>query len=112
MCVEIFKLAKSVDIKDIIEEYLSLKKQGSHYLGICPFHNDSNLGSFKVTPSKGIFKCWACEIEGDSIDFVSKYCGISSREAAIKIAEDHRLITVSEAEMLKQGNASKYRERK
>lgn len=107
MCVEIFKLAKSVDIKDVIEEYLPLKKQGSHYLGICPFHNDSNLGSFKVTPSKGIFKCWACEIEGDSIDFVSKYCGISSREAAIKIAEDHRLITVSEAEMLKQGNASK-----
>lgn len=106
MCIEIFKLAKSVDINNVIEQYLPLKKQGGHYLGICPFHNDGNLGSFKVTPSKGIFKCWACEVEGDAIDFVSKYCRISSRDAAIKIAEDHKLITPTEADNLRQGRGT------
>lgn len=107
MSIEIFKLAKSVNIKDVIGQYFPLTKQGGHYLIICPFHNDSNIGSFKITPSKGIFKCWACGEEGDAIDFVSKYCGISSWQAAIKIAEDHKLITYEEAEMLRnQGNGA------
>ena len=100
MSIEIFELAKSVNIKDVIEKYFPLTKQGEHYLIICPFHNDKNIGSFKITPRKNIFKCWACGEEGDAIDFVSKYCGISSRQAAIKIAEDHKLITAEEAGML------------
>jgi len=105
--IEIFELAKSVNIKDVIERYFPLTKQGEHYLIICPFHNDKSLGSFKITPRKNIFKCWACGEEGDAIDFVSKYCGINSRQAAIKIAEDHKLITFEEAEKLRrQGDSA------
>lgn len=99
---DVYELAKSVGIEEVIGQYIPLvgPKEG-HYLGLCPFHGDKKLGSFKVTPSKEVFKCWGCGMYGDNIDFVSSYLNVSSREAAIRICEDHHLITDAEAARLR-----------
>lgn len=103
---DIFALAKSVDIVEVVQQYVRLYgPRTGHYLGLCPFHGDKKLGSFKVTPNKGIFKCWGCGMEGDSIDFVSSLLNVSAREAAIRICEDHHLITPAEANELREGRS-------
>lgn len=75
---EKFKL--SVDIVDVIGRYVPLKKKGSFFAGLCPFHND-HKNSLEVVPSKRIWKCHACDAGGDVIDFVRKFTGSEFREA-------------------------------
>ncbi|MDO4673103.1 MAG: CHC2 zinc finger domain-containing protein, partial [Porphyromonadaceae bacterium] len=53
------KIFDSAQILDIVSDFVSLKKRGSSYVGLCPFHADRNP-SFYVTPSKNICKCFAC----------------------------------------------------
>src|SRR5690625_5117724 len=57
------------DIVDIIEEYVSLKKQGRNYFGLCPFH-DEKSPSFSVTKEKQIFHCFGCGKGGNVITFL------------------------------------------
>ena len=55
-----------------------------HGMAVCPFHNDRNP-SMKVDKR---FHCFACQADGDAVDFVSRLFGVPSREAAIKLADD------------------------
>lgn len=90
---------RSMDMSNIIGRYISLPKRVSGgYQGLCPFHNDTRLGSFVVTPRKGIFKCFACDAGGDAIKFVSLYRGVNYVEAAFQIGLDENIITSSEYE--------------
>ena len=53
---------KSVaDIVSVIGDYVELKRSGSNYIGLCPFHNEKTP-SFSVSPSKGIFHCFGCTL--------------------------------------------------
>lgn len=63
------KIQNSVDILDIVGSYVKLKKRGSNYLGLCPFHNEKSP-SFTVSPSKEIYKCFGCGKSGNSISFL------------------------------------------
>ncbi len=74
------ELKQQNDIVDVIGRHLHLKKKGSEYVGICPFHDDSH-SSLQVNPSKQIFKCFACGAGGDVIDFLTNY-GKTIQEAA------------------------------
>lgn len=107
MKTNVFSLAKSVPIVDVINRYLPLRRHGAFYTALCPFHDDRHLGSFSVNPRTNYFKCYACETEGDGIDFVSKFCSISSRDAAVRIIQDAGLITADEAQALYSGRARK-----
>lgn len=90
---------RDLDLDLIIEKYVDLPKRVSgSYLGICPFHNDTRLGSFVVTPRKGIFKCFACDKGGDAIKFVSLHTGVNYVEAAFEIALQERIISQDEYE--------------
>lgn len=105
---ETIQKVKELDISDVIESYIELpKRTGYEYLGICPFHNDTRLGSFKVNPTKGIFKCFACGKGGDAINFVSLKRGVSNEEAAIIIAKDYQLISMDEYESFMDRKKSK-----
>ena len=65
------KIRSQVDIVDLISDYIPLKKSGSNYMGLCPFHNEKTP-SFSVSPTKGIFKCFGCGAGGDHISFIMK----------------------------------------
>lgn len=69
------KIQSQIDILDIVGSYVKLKKRGSNYLGLCPFHNEKTP-SFTVSPAKEIYKCFGCGKSGNSIRFlmdVEKY---------------------------------------
>ena len=90
--MNIVEEVKKIPIKTVIE--LRIKTQGIDAL--CPFHNDNKMGSFKISNSKNIYKCFACGASGDGISFISKYDNISYLEAAYQIAYELELITESE----------------
>ncbi|MTI70902.1 MAG: DNA primase [Firmicutes bacterium] len=74
------------DIVDVISEYISLKRTGSNYKGLCPFHNEKTP-SFVVSPSKQIFHCFGCNEGGDVIKFIMEYQNLDFIEALQLLAE-------------------------
>jgi DNA primase len=82
------EVQRVANVYDIISDYLSLKKTGSVYVALCPFHNE-RTPSFVVSPTKNIFKCFGCGISGNAIKFLMEYEKISFSEAVIKIAQKY-----------------------
>ncbi len=76
----------SNDIVDVISQYISLKRSGRNYFGLCPFHNEKSP-SFSVSPDKQIFHCFGCGVGGNIITFISKIEGIGFKEAIEVLAE-------------------------
>ncbi len=76
------------DIVDLIGEYVDLKRSGSNYMGLCPFHSEKTP-SFSVSPSKSIFKCFGCGEGGDVITFVMKRENLSFPEAVEFLADKY-----------------------
>lgn len=74
------------DILRTVQDYVSLKKSGSSFKGLCPFH-DENTPSFYVTPARGIFKCFGCGVGGNVISFLMEIEGCSFPEAVRQLAE-------------------------
>ncbi|MEG0826341.1 MAG: DNA primase [Bacilli bacterium] len=82
---QINDIRKSVDIVDIISNYVSLTAHGKNYFGICPFHNDNNP-SMSVSKEKQIYKCFSCGERGNVFTFIQKYENISFLEAVRIVA--------------------------
>lgn len=78
------------DIVDLIGEYVDLKRSGSNYIGLCPFHSEKTP-SFSVSPSKSIFKCFGCGVGGDVITFVMKRENLSFPEAVEFLADKYNV---------------------
>lgn len=78
-------LKQRLDIIDVVGHYMELKKSGSAYKCLCPFHDDSSP-SLHVSPSKQIYHCFACGAGGDSIKFVMEYEKLTYPEAIEKLA--------------------------
>lgn len=83
---EIDELKSRADIVDIIGDYVSLKKRGAGYVGCCPFHQEKT-GSFHVSPSRNIYKCFGCGESGNIFKFIEKKEGVSFPEAVKVVAE-------------------------
>lgn len=80
------EIRNSVNIVDVISQYVSLIPRGKNYFGICPFHDDNNP-SMSVNPTKQIYKCFSCGASGSVFQFIRDYENISFIEAVKKIAE-------------------------
>ncbi|ELN9575975.1 DNA primase [Campylobacter jejuni] len=78
-------LSQRLNIVDIIENYIEVKKQGSSFVCICPFHADKNP-SMHINPIKGFYHCFACKAGGDAFKFVMDYEKLSFADAVEKIA--------------------------
>lgn len=78
------------DIVDLIGEYVDLKRSGSNYMGLCPFHSEKTP-SFSVSSSKSIFKCFGCGVGGDVITFVMKRENLSFPEAVEFLADKYNV---------------------
>ena len=76
----------AVDIVDLVSEYLTLKRAGAHFKGLCPFHQEKTP-SFTVNPSLNIYKCFGCGKGGNAIGFVMEAEGLRFPEAARLLAE-------------------------
>jgi DNA primase len=84
------KLKNSIDIVDVIGNYLELKKTGANFKARCPFHGEKTP-SFVVSPQKQIFHCFGCGIGGDAIKFVMEYEKLSYPEAIEKLAREYNI---------------------
>ena len=80
------QVAAATDIVDLVGQYVALKKRGKEFVGLCPFHDDSRP-SLNVSPSKQIFKCFACGAGGGVFQFIEKYEKLSFPEAVRTLAQ-------------------------
>jgi len=80
------EIAARCDIVSVINEYVPLKRRGSNYQGLCPFHNEKTP-SFSVSPGKQIFHCFGCGKGGNVFRFIMDIEGISFLEAVEKLAK-------------------------
>ena len=80
------EVRQSNDIVDVIAQYVTLKRRGRNYFGLCPFHNEKSP-SFSVSPDKQIFRCFGCGVGGDVFSFVGKINGMTFYETVQTLAE-------------------------
>ena len=80
------KLKNQIDIVNIIEQYIPVKKMGSSYKCVCPFHDDKNP-SMSINQNKQMYHCFACKAGGDAVKFVMDYEKLTYPDAIEKIAQ-------------------------
>ncbi|MGF1584522.1 MAG: DNA primase [Bacteroidales bacterium] len=82
------RIIDSAEITEVVQDFITLKKRGVNYLGLCPFHNEKTP-SFTVSPAKGIFKCFGCGKGGNAVNFVMEHEHISWIEALKFLAKKY-----------------------
>ena len=78
--ITIDRIIDAANIVDVVSEYVTLRRAGANYKGLCPFHDDKTP-SFHVSPAKGICKCFACGEGGNAVHFIMKMEQLSYIEA-------------------------------
>lgn len=91
------QILNRIDIVEIVGSFVKLKKRGTNYLGICPFHNEKTP-SFTVSPSKEIYKCFGCGASGNSISFLMEHEKYSYVEALRWLAQKYN-VEIEETEV-------------
>lgn len=94
------RIKERADIVDIVSEFVSLKKVGSNYRGLCPFHND-HTPSFYVSPSRRTCHCFVCGEGGDSVGFIMKHEQLTYPDALRWLANRYH-IEVEEKQLTEQ----------
>lgn len=105
--IDLHKLVDKISERDkinIFSKYIVIKKIGRRYKGLCPFHNDTKIGSFDINPETGQFHCFACGENGNIITFIAKYKGISNVEAIYDIALTENIISNEDYEQFNLNN--------
>lgn len=80
------RVRQATDIVELIGGYLSLRRQGHHYVGLCPWHDDTRP-SLQVNPERQSFRCWVCNIGGDVFSFIMQTESVDFRGALQMLAE-------------------------
>ena len=93
------------DVVDIISSYVNLKRTGSNYVGLCPFHNEKTA-SFSVSPSKQMYYCFGCGAGGNVFTFLMEYENLTFVEALERLAEQAGM------ELPEKGNSENDRKRR
>ena len=91
------QILDTADIVDVVGDFVSLKKRGTNWIGLCPFHNDRRP-SFYVSRAKGICKCFACGEGGSAVNFIMKHEQLSYPEALRYLARKYH-IEIQEKEL-------------
>ncbi len=84
------RIFDTAEIHDVVSDFVTLKKRGVNYIGLCPFHNEKTP-SFIVSPSKGIYKCFGCGKGGNSVNFVMELEQLSYIEALKYLANKYSI---------------------
>ena len=91
------RIYEAAKIEEVVGRYVNLKKKGANLIGLCPFHNEKT-GSFTVSPSRGIYKCFGCTKAGGPVQFVMEIEQCSYIEAIRMLAQIYH-ITIEEREL-------------
>lgn len=91
------RIHAAAKIEEVVGDYVSLRKRGANLIGLCPFHNEKT-GSFTVSPSKGIYKCFGCGVSGNAIGFIMEIEQCSYAEAIKQLGKKYH-IEVQDREM-------------
>ena len=91
------KIIDATNIVEVVSDFISLRKAGTSYKGLCPFHDDSTP-SFSVSPIKGVYKCFSCGAAGNAVKFVMQYEQMTYWEALKWLGKKYN-IEVKEREM-------------
>ena len=103
------KVRERVDIEEVVNDYVPLKKKGQNLWACCPFHNEKSP-SFSVSPAKQIYKCFGCGKAGDPIQFVMDIEGIGFNEAIRHLATKYG-IEIEEDKNVTPESVQAYNER-
>ena len=103
------KVKDRVDIEEVVNDYVPLKKKGQNLWACCPFHHEKSP-SFSVSPAKQIYKCFGCGASGDAIQFVMEVEGIGFNEAIRQLAQKYG-IEVEEEKAATPEEVQAYNER-
>ncbi len=90
------RIIQAAEITDVVGDFVSLKRRGVNFLGLCPFHNEKTP-SFTVSPSKGIFKCFGCGKGGNSVNFLMEHEHLTYPDALRWLAKKYH-IEIAETE--------------
>ncbi|MDR2414299.1 MAG: DNA primase [Odoribacteraceae bacterium] len=91
------KIFDAANILEVVSGFVSLKRRGTNYVGLCPFHNEKT-GSFNVSPERGIYKCFGCGKGGNAVNFIMEHEQMSYVEALRYLAAKYG-IPVEEREL-------------
>lgn len=94
------RILDTAQIVDVVSDFVTLKRRGSGYIGLCPFHNE-RTPSFSVSPAKGICKCFSCGKGGSPVNFIMELEQLSFGEALRYLANKYN-IEIPETEMTEE----------
>lgn len=94
------RIFEASQIMDVVQDYVTLKRRGVNYLGLCPFHNEKTP-SFTVSPAKNIYKCFGCGKGGNPVNFVMEHEKITYYEA-LKILAKRYSIDIVETQQTEE----------
>jgi DNA primase len=83
---KVSEVRERASILEVVSDYVSLRKSGANYQGLCPFHGEKTP-SFNVNPARGIFHCFGCGLGGNAFSFIMKIEGLSFPEAVKFLAK-------------------------
>ncbi len=87
----------AANIVDVVSDFVSLRKRGTSYKGLCPFHDDTTP-SFSVSPAKGVYKCFACGKAGNVVNFIMEHEQLTYPDALRWLAKKYH-IEIEEREL-------------
>ena len=91
------RILDAAQIMDVVSDFVTLRKRGVNYVGLCPFHSDKTP-SFYVSPAKGLCKCFACGQGGNAVHFIMAHEQMSYPEALRYLAKKYN-IEIKEREL-------------
>jgi DNA primase len=100
------RIIDTAEITEVVSDFVSLKKRGVNYLGLCPFHNEKTP-SFTVSAAKGIYKCFGCGKGGNAVNFIMEHEHLGYPEALKYLAKKYHIEIVEKeltAEEIQQQN--------
>lgn len=103
------RIMDAAQIVDVVSEFVTLKRRGVNYVGLCPFHTDKKP-SFYVSPAKNICKCFACGEGGTAVHFIMKHEQLSYAEALKYLAKKYNIEIVEKELTQEQQDAYNERE--
>ena len=95
------QVLQTTDIVELVGRYVQLAKKGREFVGLCPFHEDSNPSMY-VSPVKQIFKCFACGAGGNALQFVMLYDKLTFPEAIRNLADLHNMVLPKEYDRVQE----------